>query len=248
MIAGARYVSINELQAGDRLDEQTVKLLAGREPISARFLYQELFEYMPTFTAWMRTNHKPIITGEDDGIWRRLVILPFKRKFIDEEKDPYLEDKLMAEADGILQWMLEGSRKYFKDGLQLSKTIKAEHASYRKESDMLGEFLEDQTEIAIDAKESQSDLFYRWRNWCESNGVRHGSKKTFTQRLAERGFSQCESARTLLKQGINDEYQRMKTGHSTIEPILDQILALIDAVLAAAGLVSSQLKPQPKPQ
>lgn len=193
MIAGARYVSINELQAGDRLDEQTVKLLAGREPISARFLYQELFEYMPTFTAWMRTNHKPIITGEDDGIWRRLVILPFKRKFIDEKKDPHLEEKLMTEADGILQWMLEGARKYFKDGLQLSKTIKAEHASYRKESDMLGEFLEDQTEIAIDTKESQSGLFSRWRYWCEVNGVRHGSKKTFTQRLAERGFTEARS-------------------------------------------------------
>lgn len=193
MISGARYVSINELQAGDRLDEQTVKLLAGREPISARFLYQELFEYMPTFTAWMRTNHKPIITGEDDGIWRRLVILPFKRKFTDEEKDPHLEEKLMAEADGILQWMLEGARKYFKDGLQLSKIIRAEHASYRKESDMLGEFLEDQTDIAIDAKENQSDLFSRWRYWCEVNGVRHGSKKTFTQRLAERGFTEARS-------------------------------------------------------
>lgn len=56
--------------------------------------------------------------------------------------------------------------------------------------------------------------------------------------------AQCESARTLLKQGINDEYKRMEAGHSTIEPILDQILALIDAVVAAAGLVSSQPKPQ----
>jgi len=89
--------------------------------------------------------------------------------------------------------MLEGARKYFKDGLQLSKTIKAEHASYRKESDMLGEFLDDKAEIAIDAKESQSDLFFHWRVWCEGNGVRHGSKKTFTQRLAERGFTEARS-------------------------------------------------------
>ena len=62
-LAGARYVSINELQSGDRLDEQVVKLLAGREPISARFLHQEFFEFLPTFTPWLRTNHKPIITG-----------------------------------------------------------------------------------------------------------------------------------------------------------------------------------------
>ena len=96
-LAGSRYVAINELQSGDKLDEQIVKLLAGREKISARFLHKEFFEYMPTFKPWLRTNHKPIVTGDDDGIWRRLVLIPFSRSFSAEEKDPYLESKLMAE-------------------------------------------------------------------------------------------------------------------------------------------------------
>ena len=142
-LAGARYVSVNELQAGDRLDEQVVKQLAGREAISARFLHKEFFEYMPTFTAWLRTNHKPVVTGGDDGIWRRLVLVPFKRKFEDHEKDSDLEAKLMAERDGILMWMLEGTRKYLQDGLKLSPRVRAEAAQYRKDSDRIGEFLED---------------------------------------------------------------------------------------------------------
>ena len=192
-LAGARYVSISELQAGDRLDEQVVKLLAGREPISARFLHKEFFEFLPTFTAWLRTNHKPIITGEDHGIWRRLVVLPFDRTFTEGEKDPFLEDKLMEESDGILQWMLEGARMYLTDGLKLSPRIKVEVAKYRSDSDMLGEFLSDKTTPNATAKVNQVQIYTSWRSWCEESGVRPGSKKTFTQRLAERGYPEGRS-------------------------------------------------------
>jgi len=192
-MAGARYVSINEYKAGARLDEQVVKQLAGREPIAARFLYQELFEYLPTFTAWLRTNHKPVVVGDDDGIWRRLVVIPFRRKFEESEKDEHLEEKLFAERDGILRWMLEGTRLYLKDGLQLSKTIKAEQAAYRKESDMLGEFLEEKTKPDPSVRAEQSAIFSSWKWWCEENGTRHGSKKSFSQRMAERGYPACQS-------------------------------------------------------
>lgn len=201
-LAGARYVSISELQAGDRLDEQVVKLLAGREPISARFLHKEFFEFLPTFTAWLRTNHKPIITGEDHGIWRRLVVLPFDRTFTDGEKDPFLEDKLMEESDGILQWMLEGVRMYLKDGLKLSPRIKAEVAKYRSDSDMLGEFLSDKTTPNATAKVNQVQMYAAWRSWCEESGVRPGSKKTFTQRLAERGYPEGRSNGARLYVGL----------------------------------------------
>ncbi len=192
-LAGARYVSVNELQAGDRLDEQVVKQLAGREAIAARFLHKEFFEYMPTFTAWLRTNHKPIITGEDDGIWRRLVLVPFQRKFEAYEQDPQLEAKLMEERDGILMWMLEGTRMYLEDGLKLSPRIKSEAARYRKDSDLIGEFLADKIEADPNAKLNQGTLYEWFQEWCKANGLRQHSKKTFTQRLAERGFGEGRS-------------------------------------------------------
>ena len=192
-LAGARYVSVNELQAGDRLDEQVVKQLAGREAIAARFLHKEFFEYMPTFTAWLRTNHKPIITGEDDGIWRRLVLIPFQRKFEAHDQDPQLEATLMKERDGILMWMLEGTRMYLKERLKLSPRIKSEAARYRKDSDLIGEFLADKTEADPNAKLVQTTLYEWFKEWCEANGLRQHSKKTFTQRLAERGFGESRS-------------------------------------------------------
>ena len=192
-LAGSRLVSINELQAGDRLDEQVVKMLAGREPIPARFLFKEWFEYIPQFTPWMRTNHKPIITGDDDGIWRRLILLPFKRSFKDEEKDPHLEQKLLAELPGILQWAIEGARLYLKDGLQLSPQISAEVATYRQESDLLGEFLVDCTIEGPTERVEQKHLFNQFQCWRGENGLHPTSKRTFTQRLIERGFSEAKS-------------------------------------------------------
>jgi putative DNA primase/helicase len=192
-LAGSRYVAINELQSGDRLDEQVVKMIAGREPISARFLHKEFFEFMPTFKPWLRTNHKPIIIGDDDGIWRRLVLIPFSRSFAAEEKDPHLESKLLAERDGILMWMIEGALNWLKDGLKLSPRIKCEINSYRSDSDLLGEFINEKCAKNPNAKIDQSTLFFRWQSWCTANGVKHGAKATFTRRLSERGYAESKS-------------------------------------------------------
>jgi putative DNA primase/helicase len=192
-LAGARCVSINELQAGDRLDEQIVKAIAGREPIAARFMYREFFQFLPSFTPWLRTNHKPIITGEDDGIWRRLVMLKFGRKFKLADQDPHLEDKLLTERDGILGWMIAGAPIYLKYGIKPSKTMLAELSTYRNESDLLGEFLADKTKSAPSEQVQQLLLFSRYSNWCAETGVRPMSKKQFTQRLAERGFKDKKS-------------------------------------------------------
>lgn len=188
-LAGCRYVGINETQAGDRLDEQGVKILAGREPITARFPYGLDFTYIPQFTPWLRTNHKPRIHGTDDGIWRRLVVIPFNRKFSENERDPHLEQKLMAEQDGILAWIVEGVQKYLhQGGLKLSPTIQREGLEYRTESDFIGQFLNERTKAVTGARTEQQVIYQRWGSWCVDNGVRQQSKQSFTRRLKERGF------------------------------------------------------------
>ena len=120
-------------------------------------------------------------------------MLRFGRTFSEYEKDPYLEEKLLAEKEGILQWILEGTRMYLADGLKLSPRIRAEHAKYRNESDLLGEFLSDVMEIDEEVKINQKDAYQAWVNWCQTNGFRVSAKKSFTQRLAERGFPEGKS-------------------------------------------------------
>lgn len=202
MLDGARMVSVNELPAGMRLDEQIVKQLAGREPISARPLYGEFFTFQPRFTVWVRTNHKPIIKGDDDGIWRRVVILPFRRKFNSHEQDPYLETKLLAERDGILRWMVEGAQQYLSQGMYFSPVMQQERKKFRKDSDMLGEFLEECIVVVPGGKVEQSKLYTSWTVWCQQNGTQAGSKKTFTERMAERGFPAGKSDRKRFYLGL----------------------------------------------
>lgn len=194
MLEGKRLVSVNELPGGMQLDEQAVKALAGREPISARKLYGEFFTFDPRFTVWVRTNHRPIIKGDDDGIWRRIVVLPFRQKFEGAQRDAHLEAKLWAERNGILRWMIDGACQYLAaSNLALSPAILAEQRQYRRDSDLLGEFLADCTVIDPTGRVLDKSLFDKWCAWCGGNGHRSSSKATFTQRLAERSFSMCKS-------------------------------------------------------
>lgn len=189
MLASARLVSVNELPGGMHLDEQAVKAVAGREPISARQLYGNFFTFDPRFTVWVRTNHRPIIKGDDDGIWRRIVVLPFQQKFEGVRRDSDLEAKLWAERNGILFWMIEGARQYLAAGnLILSPTILAEQRQYRSDSDLLGEFLSDCTVVDPVGRVLDKELFEKWCVRCDGNGHKAGSKASFTQRLAGRAF------------------------------------------------------------
>jgi putative DNA primase/helicase len=226
-LAGARYVSINELQAGDRLDEQVVKMLAGREPISARFLKKEFFEFIPTFTPWLRTNHKPIIYGVEEGIWRRLVLLNFGVQIPEDKKDSALEDKLFAERDGILMWMIKGARLFMKEGICISPSMRNDLLVYRGDSDLLGEFLSDATwkSNAVTDKIEQKLLYTSYRMWSAENGLQPMTKKSFTQRLVERGFKETKSGGARFYAGlkwINEAYP------SQVEGRMDRFLGNSD--------------------
>jgi len=190
MLRGNRLVSINELPGGMTLDETVTKQLAGREPITARFLHKEFFTFEPQFTPWVRTNHRPIIKGTDNGIWRRIVIVPFKRTFSLAEQDKNLEGKLSSERPGILAWLVQGAMLYLKNGLQNSKVMRDQLREYRTDSDLLGEFLADHTTVSADFEEKQSNLFAHYKIWCEQNELKPSSKRTFTEQLKERGFGE----------------------------------------------------------
>lgn len=202
-LCGARYLGINETGQGDRLDEQVVKMLAGRETLSARFLHKEFFDFQPTAKPWLRTNHRPIVTGEDDGIWRRLHLIPFRRQFAEHERDPWLESKLLEERDGILAWMVAGCLEWQRVGLKPSATVRRESAGYRKESDLLGEFLEDKTLRGPDARVEQNKLYAAWRAWNEGNGTRAGAKASFSRKLNERGHGEQRSGSTRFYAGLS---------------------------------------------
>jgi len=189
-LPGARLALANEVEAGSRLSAQTVKIACSTEAISARHIYGRPFTFVPTHTLWVRGNHKPIITDNDDGIWRRIVLIPFERNFAPHERDAGLEAKLMNEAPGILRWMVHGFTEYRHRGLRPTGRIAAASASYRKESDLLGQWLDEAAELGPQHREVQSAAYANYQAWCTGQGVRYVAKKSFTRGLEERGIGQ----------------------------------------------------------
>jgi putative DNA primase/helicase len=107
-LRGTRFVTTTEAEQGRRRSERLVKEVAGKDQITARFLYGEYFNFTPTFKIFMATNHKPVIKGTDYGIWRRIKLIPFTTTIPQEKQDKSLEAKLKQEASGILNGFWKG--------------------------------------------------------------------------------------------------------------------------------------------
>jgi P4 family phage/plasmid primase-like protien len=201
-LKGARLVAATESEEGARLAESLVKQLTGGEPIQARFLHQEFFEYVPQFKIFFTTNHKPAIKGGDLGIWRRIRLIPFTVTIPDEKLDKDLPEKLRKEMPGILRWMVEGCLKWQKEGLSIPDEVKEATNNYRDEMDTLGNFLKEFCIESEKAKGLSSELYRKYTEWCSENGEYELSKTKFNKKLEERGYKKSRDSRGIYFQGI----------------------------------------------
>lgn len=168
---GVRLVLSNEIEDGTRLAETLVKQLTGGDPIAARFLYQEHIEMIPVFKLVIAGNHKPVIRGDDHGIWRRIVLIPFVVMIPPADQDPGLSRKLDAEASGILAWMVRGCLAWRAEGLNVPPEIRVAVQEYRCEMDVLDQWLEERCEKAEDRETKASDLYRSYSFWAQLNGL-----------------------------------------------------------------------------
>ncbi len=169
------------------LAEAKVKAVTGQDDISCRFLYGEFFSYKPQYKIFFALNHKPVIRGTDRGIWRRIRLVPFTQSFEGRE-DRQLKDKLLIELPGVLNWALEGLRKFGEDGLGVPGAVKAATEQYRKESDVLGQWLEEHTKSDAAATLSASEAYKEYKRWAEELGHFPMSQTNFGRSMTERGF------------------------------------------------------------
>lgn len=186
-LAGARLVMANETRENQRLDDQKLKALVSTEKITARFMYAEFFEFWPQFKIWLRGNYKPIITDSSNGAWRRMRLIPFEYKVPEDKTDHKLEEKLLAEKEGILAWMIDGCHLWQQERLEAPKRIADASRVYQEESDMLGEFLEDCCEVGAGKSETQKAVFGTYQIWARNNGTHSATQKSFTRQLGSRG-------------------------------------------------------------
>lgn len=187
-LVGARFVSAIESEEGQQLSESLVKQITGGERISARFLRQEFFEFTPEFKVFFTTNHKPIVKGIDEGIWRRIKLIPFSVTIPKESIDKKLPEKLSLEAAGILNWMIEGCLKWQKLGLNNPTSISLATDKYKEDMDIIEPFVFEKCFLNPLAKIEAKVLFAAYEKWCYENGEFALKNRTFYRLLETRNL------------------------------------------------------------
>jgi putative DNA primase/helicase len=211
-LKGMRMVVAPETEDGKRLNEGLIKRLTGGDTITARFMRQEYFDFRPEFKLWMVGNHKPVIRGTDDAIWRRITLIPFDVTIPKEERDRDLGRKLREEAEGILAWMIDGLAAWNVEGLEAPSRIEEAGNEYRQESDILGAFLDECTVKNERGSIKASKLYGAYQEWCKRTGEYCVTQTRFGRAMHERGMG------AIKKRDSNDH-----VGISLIEPDLSHV-------------------------
>jgi putative DNA primase/helicase len=200
-LRGRRFVSTSESSESTVMDEELVKRVTGLDKVNSRDLYESPQEWLPQFVLFMATNHHPKVNPEDAATWDRLKVVRFEQEFRGEGDDPELLDKLIEEADGILNWLLEGMMEFDNPSIGLNEPESVTQAGnmYRRENDNVSQFIDSCVEehvlLAEETGEIQhATLYSMYDGWCNSNKMGNplGSTK-FGKRLASLGFERTSA-------------------------------------------------------
>ncbi|PZP63893.1 MAG: hypothetical protein DI596_02515 [Azospira oryzae] len=207
MLMSARWVSAVETEQGARLNESRIKELTGGDTITARFMRQDFFTYLPQFKPVIVGNHKPAIRNIDEAMKRRLHLIPFTVTILPERRDPRLTEKLLAERDGIMAWAVEGCLAWQREGLKPPASVVSATEEYFEAEDALGRWIEERCVLEPNAKSLTAELFNDWKQWAEAAGEFVGSQKRFADSLLARGLEKWRNGMGLRGfQGIALKY------------------------------------------
>jgi putative DNA primase/helicase len=172
--------------------EAKIKALTGGDPIQARFMRADFFEFQPTFKLWIVGNHKPVISSVDEAIRRRLHLIPFTITVPPEARDDGLTDKLIEESAGIMQWAIEGALLWRTQRLSPPEIVRAATEEYFSEQDAVAEWIEskcDTENLPVDQRETSKDLFESWSKWALDLGEDPRTSKWFGEQLQKHGIT-----------------------------------------------------------
>lgn len=191
-LKGKRLVITSEIEQGKRFAESLLKDLTGGDDITARHLFQEHFTFKPVFKLWIYGNHKPIIKGTDEGIKRRIKLIPFTNIIPEDQirSRNSIMIEMRAEVSGILNWALEGFNKWRENGkLIFPDEVKEATKEYFNEMDNIQNFVNDCIKSDPGKLTSNKDLYDRYKAYAEENGDIILSKRNLSKALKEKGFS-----------------------------------------------------------
>jgi putative DNA primase/helicase len=190
---GKRVVVATETQEGGRLDEGLVKELTGGDKMAARRMRENWWQFSPTHKAILVTNHKQEIRGTDHAIWRRIRLVPFEVSFSEGQQDKKLPGTLLAEAPGVLAWLVRGCLDWQNHGLISPDPVVTATRDYRNTQDIVEQFIEERCLTGPDYRQKSGELYANFKGWCLANGEEELSQRRFGESLRERGLKSYTS-------------------------------------------------------
>jgi P4 family phage/plasmid primase-like protien len=194
-VKGKRLLIAAEMQEGARLNDSTVKQLCSTDDVFAEKKYKDPFSFTPCHTLVLYTNHLPRVSASDDGIWRRLIVIPFNAK-IEGSSDikNYGEYLYNNAGESVLAWIIEGARKVIALDYKIPVPACVQNAidAYRSQNDWFGHFLDDKCELGAALKESSSALYQAYRNYCVDTNEYVRSTADFYYALENAGFKKIK--------------------------------------------------------
>jgi len=188
-----RLIFAQELNEDRKINEALVKLLSGGDTISARGLHSNPVTFKPRHTIFLSVNTPPHASSNDDALWERIKIINFPNRYIENPSRPneYLYDndlknKLSKERSGILAWLINGSIRYYQNGLEVPSTVKNQTKEYRKSEDDLLPFFEEACVIDPSFSITAKDLYIAYRFWAQANGEKVMSNTAFGRKIKDK--------------------------------------------------------------
>lgn len=184
-LKGRRFVTMAENNQYGKLDEEIIKQITGGEEITARHLHEKPITFLPQFTLWLSCNDLPYVSDKSLFASDRLKVIEFNRHFSAEEQDKNLKNVFQSNAamQGIFSWMVRGYFKYKRFGLGMPPSMKKVVNAYKRENDLVLQFLEERCEKSEEDYVLAKSLYDSYKIWCKSNGFFIGSAKKFNAEM-----------------------------------------------------------------
>lgn len=183
---GARLVTCGETEKGQRWAEARIKLLTGGDPVKARFMREDFFQYTPQYKLFLAGNHKPKLTNVDEAIKRRFRLIPFTVTIPKPERDTDLFQKLKPEWPAIMAWAIDGCLAWQAEGLEPPTAVAEATSGYLDQEDALNSWFKECCEHDEGSRVGLDELYKSWRTWALDNGADPGTKRTLTRDLEDR--------------------------------------------------------------
>ena len=204
-LKGRRLIIASEMEEGMRLNTAVVKQLCSTDEIQAEKKYKDPFQFVPSHTLVLYTNHLPKVGANDDGIWRRLVVIPFNAHIVGDTDIKNYADHLFENAGpAILAWIIEGAQKTVAQNFKTDppQCVKDAVQAYREDNDWLGRYIDECCEVDLSYQEKSGEFYQQYRAYCIQNGEYIRSTTDFYSAVDKAGFIRRKTNKGMFVHGV----------------------------------------------